>query len=160
MAAIEHMGIENGGRGGMIINMASVLGLFPTSCAPVYSASKHGVIGFTRSLAGQRLESELGIKFVAVCPGGTKTKLLDVAEPKFFGKHGLEEFAELVAKSEIQTYVKFETDNANIASILNMFLNLFYRPEECAKSLIKALKESENGSVWLLEKGLHKPVTF
>lgn len=160
MIAIEHMGIGNGGRGGMIINMASIFGLFPNSCAPVYSASKCGVIGFTRSLAGKRLVSELGIKFVAICPSGTDTKMLSIPEQKLFGKHGKEELEEFLAKTGVQTYVKCEFNNAEITSVSNMFLNLFYRAEECAKSLIKALKESKNGSVWILENGLHKPMTF
>lgn len=39
------------GRGGMVVNIASVLGLEPCPPIAVYSASKFGVIGFTRSLA-------------------------------------------------------------------------------------------------------------
>lgn len=37
------------GRGGVIVNTASLAGLYPQGLTPVYSAAKFGVIGFTRS---------------------------------------------------------------------------------------------------------------
>ena len=40
--------------GGRIVNMSSVLGRFGVSGYTAYCASKHGVIGFTRALAGKR----------------------------------------------------------------------------------------------------------
>lgn len=50
-AAIEFMGKTNGGNGGIVLNMASVLGLDYLCACPVYSATKHGVIGLTRAFA-------------------------------------------------------------------------------------------------------------
>lgn len=47
--AIEAMSKTNGGRGGIVVNLSSVLGLDYLYCAPAYVASKHGVIGLTRS---------------------------------------------------------------------------------------------------------------
>lgn len=46
------MGIEalkKQGEGGVIINTASLAGLYPQPRTPVYSAAKFGVVGFTRS---------------------------------------------------------------------------------------------------------------
>ncbi|MEE6460954.1 hypothetical protein FKM82_001150 [Ascaphus truei] len=48
---LEHMNKNNGGQGGVIINISSLAGLTPAAYQPVYCASKHGVIGFTRSIA-------------------------------------------------------------------------------------------------------------
>lgn len=45
------MSKANGGSGGIIVNIASVAGLEPIPGMPIYSATKHGVIGFTRSMA-------------------------------------------------------------------------------------------------------------
>ncbi len=41
--------LKKQGRGGVIINTASLAGLYPQSMTPVYSAAKFGVIGLTRS---------------------------------------------------------------------------------------------------------------
>lgn len=63
-------------RGGAIIATASMAGLFPLAGEPFYSASKHAVVGFCRSL-GQQLY-RYGIWVNAVCPGFTDTKILGV----------------------------------------------------------------------------------
>lgn len=49
--AVELMSIENGGRGGIVANVASVCGLDYIFGVPIYNATKHAVVGFTRSLA-------------------------------------------------------------------------------------------------------------
>lgn len=50
-AAVEFMGESNGGNGGVVMNIASVFGLDYMSAYPVYTASKHGVVAFTRAFA-------------------------------------------------------------------------------------------------------------
>nr|KAG5689895.1 hypothetical protein BaRGS_023643 [Batillaria attramentaria] len=49
--ALEHMRRDRGGRGGIIVNTASIAGLGPYSSIPVYAATKHAVVGFTTSWA-------------------------------------------------------------------------------------------------------------
>lgn len=51
LAALNAMSKVNGGNGGVVVNVASVAGLVPIAMSPFYNASKHGVIGFTRTLA-------------------------------------------------------------------------------------------------------------
>jgi 15-hydroxyprostaglandin dehydrogenase (NAD) len=43
------MGKDEGGKGGVVVNMASIAGLRPTATFPVYVATKHAVIGLSRS---------------------------------------------------------------------------------------------------------------
>ncbi|XP_037543213.1 15-hydroxyprostaglandin dehydrogenase [NAD(+)] [Nematolebias whitei] len=74
--ALEHMSKLSGGQGGIIINTASMAGLGPFSCCPVYTAAKFGVVGFTRAMAGASEELGYGIRFNAVCPGFVQTDLL------------------------------------------------------------------------------------
>ena len=57
--------------GGAILNNASIFGLKGMGGIAYYAASKHAVIGLTRSVA---LEcAGAGIRINAVCPGGTET---------------------------------------------------------------------------------------
>jgi 15-hydroxyprostaglandin dehydrogenase (NAD) len=43
------MGKDEGGKGGVMVNIASIVGLAPFAGSPVYTATKHAVIGLTRS---------------------------------------------------------------------------------------------------------------
>jgi NAD(P)-dependent dehydrogenase (short-subunit alcohol dehydrogenase family) len=60
--------------GGAIVATASLAGLIAFSPDPVYTATKHAVVGFVRAVAPQ-LEP-LGITVNAVCPGMVDTPLL------------------------------------------------------------------------------------
>jgi len=64
-------------RAGSIINVSSVAGLVGVADRAAYNASKHGLIGLTRTLAvewGGR-----GVRVNAVCPGWVKTEM-DIAD--------------------------------------------------------------------------------
>ena len=60
-----------------IVVTASLAGLIPASEDPIYTLTKHAVIGFVRSVAPQL--AERGIRINAVAPGFVETPLIDTA---------------------------------------------------------------------------------
>jgi NAD(P)-dependent dehydrogenase (short-subunit alcohol dehydrogenase family) len=62
---------------GSIVNVASIAGLVGIADRAAYNASKHGLIGLTRTLAAEW--GGRGVRTNAVCPGWVKTEM-DVAD--------------------------------------------------------------------------------
>jgi NAD(P)-dependent dehydrogenase (short-subunit alcohol dehydrogenase family) len=60
-------------RSGSIVNIASVAGLVGIADRAAYNASKHGLIGLTRTLAAEW--GGRGVRVNAVCPGWVKTEM-------------------------------------------------------------------------------------
>src|SRR5579863_3986858 len=60
-------------RSGSIVNVASVAGLVGVADRAAYNASKHGLIGLTRTLAAEW--GGHGVRVNAVCPGWVKTEM-------------------------------------------------------------------------------------
>jgi NAD(P)-dependent dehydrogenase (short-subunit alcohol dehydrogenase family) len=60
-------------RSGSIVNVASIAGLMGVSDRSAYNASKHGLIGLTRTLAAEW--GGRGVRCNAVCPGWVKTEM-------------------------------------------------------------------------------------
>lgn len=67
-------------RGGRIVNLASGAGLAGSGHMAPYSASKHAVIGLTRSIAGE--VAGRGISINAVCPGCVESPMMDRIEER------------------------------------------------------------------------------
>ena len=63
---------------GAVVNTASVAGLVATPGMPAYVASKHAVIGLTKTAAGE--VARKGIRVNAVCPGPVDTRMIHALE--------------------------------------------------------------------------------
>jgi len=97
--------MRKAGRGGSIINMASILGQVGYAGSVAYAAAKHGVVGLTQTAAWEHAADQIRIN--AVGPGFISTPLLEQMDPKvratLEGRHALkrlgtpEEVAALVA---------------------------------------------------------------
>jgi NAD(P)-dependent dehydrogenase (short-subunit alcohol dehydrogenase family) len=69
--------------GGAIVNVASTLALRGSPFGSPYSASKHGVLGLTRTAAIEYAAH--GIRVNAVCPGAIDTPMMDETFARFPG---------------------------------------------------------------------------
>ncbi|XP_043560527.1 15-hydroxyprostaglandin dehydrogenase [NAD(+)] isoform X1 [Chiloscyllium plagiosum] len=135
--ALEYMSKENGGKGGVIVNMASLAGLFPAAHGPVYTATKHGVVGFTRAIAATSKLLDYGVRINTICPAFVDTPLLNsVNQEQMMGRYYI---LKDTVKKLIQHY-----------GILD--------PSLIVEGLMKILQEEElNGAVMKItkSKGIH-----
>jgi len=60
-------------RGGHIVNIGSMLALFPNPLSAAYVAAKHGLGGLTQSVSSEA--GAYGISLTLVCPGYIATNL-------------------------------------------------------------------------------------
>ncbi|QRP47300.1 SDR family NAD(P)-dependent oxidoreductase [Amycolatopsis sp. FDAARGOS 1241] len=72
--------------GGAIVVTSSLAGISPATFDPVYSATKHAIIGLVRSLAPACAEA--GITLNAICPGFVETRMIAGIKPAL-AEHGL-----------------------------------------------------------------------
>ncbi len=77
-AVLPHMLHEHSG---CIINISSIWGLRGSSCESVYSATKHALVGLSRSLAAELAPS--GIRVNCVAPGVIRTDMLNMLNAEY-----------------------------------------------------------------------------
>lgn len=79
--------VEN--KGGRVVNICSTAALSGYPYVSAYAASKHALLGATRSLA--REFAQKGVTFNAVCPGYVRTEIWDATVGNIVAKTGLDE---------------------------------------------------------------------
>ncbi|MCC6278320.1 MAG: SDR family oxidoreductase [Oligoflexia bacterium] len=62
---------------GTIVNIGSVSGMIPAPFMTSYVASKHAVIGFTRSLQEELIQLQSPLKLILINPGFVKTPIME-----------------------------------------------------------------------------------
>jgi 3-hydroxybutyrate dehydrogenase len=96
---------------GRIINIASAHGLVASEFKSAYVASKHGIVGFTKTLALEGAPFNITVN--AICPGYVKTPLVEKQIADQAKAHNLSE-AEVVSKvmlykQAVKDFVSLET---------------------------------------------------
>jgi NAD(P)-dependent dehydrogenase (short-subunit alcohol dehydrogenase family) len=113
-------------RAGSIVNIASVAGLRGVADRSAYNASKHGLIGLTRTLAAEW--GGRGVRVNAVCPGWVKTPMDDESQGE--GAYGDEDIVAHVPQGrfaspdDIAQAVAFLADPARSAFINGTMLSV------------------------------------
>jgi len=76
--------------GGTIINMSSVAGVQAWAGTGIYSASKHGIMALTKSLADEGRPHH--IKVSAICPGAVADELVDASPEEILRSEKIDPF--------------------------------------------------------------------
>ena len=74
---------------GRVINVASAHGLVASPFKSAYVAAKHGIVGFTKTIALEG--AEFGVTCNAICPGYVKTPLVEKQIPDTAKARGMTE---------------------------------------------------------------------
>lgn len=125
LLGVQVMGKDLGGRGGIVVNVASVLGLDVLPQLPIYSTTKQAVISFSRSYAQPYHYNRTGVKIVVLCPGVSDSSIKE-------NINNLYEDPEAITES-LTIYPK--------------------KVETVAHGLIYAIRCAQNGSIWVSEDG-------
>ncbi|XP_024937408.1 uncharacterized protein LOC107264179 [Cephus cinctus] len=130
LLGIQQMGKDLGGKGGVIVNVASILGLDGFPLLPAYATAKHAVLSFSRSFAHTYHYQRSGVRVVVLCPG-------------------------LTAGSSIENLnaENIEDSEGFVKAIENFSPQ---RVESVAHGLVYMIRCAQNGSVWVSENS--KPV--
>ena len=127
---------DGAARLGRIVNMASFAGLHGGKYIAHYSAAKHAVVGFTRSIAVELAGS--GVTANAVCPGYADTPMTDRTLANVVARTGLSREDALAAVLETTGQERLT------------------RPEEIASAVVTLCRNDaagRNGETVLLGEG-------
>lgn len=130
---------KNNTKGGQIVATASVVGMYPNHCLPLYSASKHGIVGIVRSCAPVYLKDNITIN--ALLPTLIYTNLMP--------RHVAEEFHVPEQTTPMSTVLKaFDAILSNkklTGQTMELTLDdvVFKQPPEYSRPNIRWMFESE-----------------
>jgi NAD(P)-dependent dehydrogenase (short-subunit alcohol dehydrogenase family) len=97
--------------GGTIVATASLAGLVPMPQDPIYTLTKHAVVGYVRAVASSL--AERGIRINALCPGFADTPIVSQELRDWIAEQGLSLIpAERVAEAAIAAARSDETGQA------------------------------------------------
>ncbi|KAL3350587.1 hypothetical protein AABB24_023158 [Solanum stoloniferum] len=129
---------------GVIINLGSSSGLYPMYTGPIYSATKGGVVMFTRSLA--RFKHQ-GIRINVLCPEYVQTDLAEKAIGSYIDRFGGYVPMELVVEGAFEL-IRDESKAGSCLWITNRRgLEYWPTPAEEAKYLLRSSKTHKKSLV-------------
>lgn len=135
--ALDHMSKEYGKEGGTVINVSSMAAFLHSPHQPVYTATKHGIIGFTRAMADASSQGNYGVRINVLCPAFVDTPLL----------HSVEH------EDNMGKFVKFKDDFKRSMDKFGVL-----QPSLIAEGMMRLVADSSlNGAVMKItcSKGIH-----
>ncbi|OWF37771.1 15-hydroxyprostaglandin dehydrogenase [NAD(+)]-like isoform X2 [Mizuhopecten yessoensis] len=124
LMGMDAMKSTNGGKGGIIINIASMAGLLPVGHVPAYTATKHGVVAYTKSWAINTETLNNNIRLVCLCPAYTDTDIIKMPENAVCGKSlanaSLQELGVMSVDTVVAAFLKLLDDSDNHGKALSV----------------------------------------
>ncbi|KAF5288177.1 hypothetical protein FQA39_LY03945 [Lamprigera yunnana] len=111
----------------VVVNVSSIVGFQLSYGNPVYTATKHGIIGLSRAFGGNVHYERTKVKVLTICPGFTNTPLSNPSYRSYLGPHYENVLREFVGSAYYQTV------------------------EALSNGIIKMIVEGKTGSVWVSE---------
>ena len=125
--AYRYIGKEGGGKGGVVLNIAGVMGLEPLPPAPTYSACHHAIVGLSRGFGDTMHVAKSGVRVVQLLAGCTRTDLYKNVEKK-----GMTDFL----GAELHNWVEKAKKQS---------------PDAVGQAAVHAISCGSSGSVWVVE---------
>ncbi|XP_018397852.1 PREDICTED: 15-hydroxyprostaglandin dehydrogenase [NAD(+)]-like [Cyphomyrmex costatus] len=129
MLAFDYMGKHKGGKGGLIVNIASVAALDPVPVMAMYCASKYAVLGFSQSLAN--MYNKTGVRVVIICPGVTTTALIENFRDKIYDS------IRVALDGDIPDWDKIPKQTT----------------DHVALAMLDLIQKGKNGTTWVIKRG-------
>ncbi|XP_049860116.1 15-hydroxyprostaglandin dehydrogenase [NAD(+)]-like [Schistocerca gregaria] len=137
LLAHKYMGKQNGGAGGLVVNVSSVAGLDPVPQMAIYCGTKHAVCAMTRSYGDELHVNQTGVRMVALCPGPTDTPL---------------------ARDVVQ-YCLHDYARQSMIGVTAAYGGLC-TPDFIAEGLMTVIHEGKSGSVWVANNKKIKEIVY
>ncbi|KAL3285228.1 hypothetical protein HHI36_019340 [Cryptolaemus montrouzieri] len=125
LLGLEYMSTTSKGDGGVIINVASIIGLMPCNGFPIHTMTQYGIVGLSRALGGHYKRT--GVKVFGFCPGLTQSQLIETAHKNTLNRH----FAKIFCREVEGCYLQ--------------------HPDSVGNGLVKIIQTAKPGSIWFVE---------
>ncbi|KAK9881506.1 hypothetical protein WA026_016386 [Henosepilachna vigintioctopunctata] len=129
LLGLQYMSTTSRGKGGVIINTASIIGLIPCNGFPIHTLTQHGIVGFSRALGGHYKRT--GVKVICICPALTQSPLIETAHKNTLNRY----FAKTFCKEVEGCYLQ--------------------HPDAVGDGLVKIINKAKPGSIWFVENNDH-----
>ncbi|XP_011176027.2 uncharacterized protein LOC105208006 [Solenopsis invicta] len=129
MLGINYMGKHKGGKGGTIVNIASITGIISYPLSSVYGSTKAAVIGFSLNL--EKFYDKTGVRILTICPAVTITPMLTTRNK----------------------YKSLDIVDDDI--VKNLVDNEYLVPQSAAhvgQSVVVTIQKGENGLIWVIKE--------
>ncbi|XP_023945716.2 15-hydroxyprostaglandin dehydrogenase [NAD(+)] [Bicyclus anynana] len=132
--ALELMRVDQGGKGGTIINVSSIVALsHDIGLLPVYAGTKSAILQFSSRLGLEELYSRTNVRVLTVCFGATQTNIFKTC--KSYDDQVTQVIREYFLTCEAQS------------------------PEVAAQGVVQSYKIGESGSAWLINNNTTLDIT-